>query len=182
MFKKQEKLKEYILIDGYNVIFAWAELRELMNINIDAARDRLIDIISAYKAYISAEVIIVFDAYKVPHRGTDILRYHNIDIVYTKTAETADQYIEKTAKKMVKKDAITVVTSDGLEQIIIRSTGCLLMSSRELKEEIDRISAQRIREHKEGNINNKNYLLDGIDERSKKVIEDIRLGKKKEPL
>jgi len=182
VFKKQEKLKEYILIDGYNVIFAWAELRELMNINIDAARDRLIDIISAYKAYISAEVIIVFDAYKVPHRGTDILRYHNIDIVYTKTAETADQYIEKTAKKMVKKDAITVVTSDGLEQIIIRSTGCLLMSSRELKEEIDRISAQRIREHKEGNINNKNYLLDGIDERSKKVIEDIRLGKKKEPL
>ena len=83
---------------------------------------------------------------------------------------------------MVKKAAITVVTSDGLEQIIIRSTGCLLMSSRELKEEIDRISAQRIREHKEGNINNKNYLLDGIDERSKKVIEDIRLRKKKEPL
>lgn len=159
VFKKPKKIKEYILIDGYNVIFAWKELKDLANTNIDAARDRLVDILTNYKAYIDANIILVFDAYKVANRKTEVVKNNNIYVVYTKTAETADQYIEKTVRDMSKKYKITVVTSDGIEQIIIRSAGCLLMSSRELYDEIKRIEKYSLEEHREKNKIEKTYLL-----------------------
>lgn len=134
--KKQEPKEEYLLVDGYNVIFAWQELKELAEINIDGARGRLLDILCNYQAIKKCNLIVVFDAYRIKGHQTEILDYHNIHVVYTKEAETADQFIEKFAHENGKRYQITVATSDGLEQIIIRGQGCSLISARELQAEI----------------------------------------------
>lgn len=134
---KPEKKEEYLIIDGYNVIFAWKELKELAQINIDGARGSLMDVLCSYQAIKGCHVIVVFDAYRVQGHKTEILDYHNIHVVYTKEAETADQYIEHFAHENGKKYDICVVTSDGLEQIIIRGQGCRLVSSREFEKEIE---------------------------------------------
>ena len=136
VYKGAPKKKPYLLIDGYNVIFAWQELKELADINIDSARDRLMDIMSNYKAMINHELILVFDAYKVRGGKENVFDFHNIHVVFTKEAQTADQYIEKFAHENSKNYDITVVTSDGLEQIIIRGEGCKLISSREFELEV----------------------------------------------
>ena len=136
VYKGAPSKKPYMLVDGYNVIFAWNELKELADVNIDSARDRLRDILSNYKAMINAELILVFDAYKVKGGAQHTFDYHNIHIVYTKEAQTADQYIEKFAHENARNYDITVVTSDGLEQIIIRGEGCKLISSREFEHEV----------------------------------------------
>lgn len=128
---------EYLLVDGYNVIFAWDDLNELSRINIDSARDTLIDVLCAYQAIAGCEVIAVFDAYRVKGHKTEYLDYNNIHIVYTAEAETADAYIERFAHDNSKKHKVTVVTSDGLEQIIIRGEGAALISSREFKTHIE---------------------------------------------
>ena len=134
---KQAAVKEkYLLVDGYNNIFAWEELRELAKDNIDAARGRLLDILCEYQGMKKCNVIAVFDAYRVKGHATEILDYHNIHVVYTKEAETADQFIEKFAHDNGRKYDVTVATSDGLEQIIIRGQGCHLLSARELEQEI----------------------------------------------
>ncbi len=137
---KTEKPKEkYLLVDGYNVIFAWEELRELAKVSIDGARIRLLDIMCNYQGMKQCELIVVFDAYRVQGHATEIMDYHNIHVVYTKEAETADQYIEKFAHNNSKQYQVTVATSDGLEQIIIRGQGCLLLSARELYEEVENV-------------------------------------------
>lgn len=134
---KRAAVKEkYLLVDGYNNIFAWEELRELAKDNIDAARGRLLDILCEYQGMKKCNVIAVFDAYRVKGHATEILDYHNIHVVYTKEAETADQFIEKFAHENGRKYDVTVATSDGLEQIIIRGQGCHLLSARELEQEI----------------------------------------------
>ncbi len=138
-YKPVPKKEKYLLVDGYNVIFAWDELAELARVNVDSARGKLLDILCNYQPLKGAEVIVVFDAYRVKGHQTEILDYHNIHVVYTKEAETADQYIEKFAHNNSKNYDITVATSDGLEQIIIRGEGCLLMSSRELLEDVERV-------------------------------------------
>lgn len=135
-----EMREKYLLVDGYNVIFAWDDLKELAAVNIDGARGKLMDILCNYQAICKCELIVVFDAYRVKGHDTEISDYHNIHVVFTKEAETADQYIEKFAHQNGRKYNVTVATSDGLEQIIIRGQGCNLISSRELKEEIDRAS------------------------------------------
>lgn len=135
-----ETREKYLLVDGYNVIFAWDDLKELAAVNIDGARGKLMDILCNYQAICKCELIVVFDAYRVKGHDTEISDYHNIHVVFTKEAETADQYIEKFAHQNGRKYNVTVATSDGLEQIIIRGQGCNLISSRELKEEIDRAS------------------------------------------
>lgn len=134
------KKEEYLLIDGYNVIFAWEELQKLAQTSIDGARGRLLDILCNYQGARQCEVIAVFDAYRVKGHATEILDYHNIHVVYTREAETADQYIEKFAHEHGKEYRVTVVTSDGLEQIIIRGQGCALMSSREFEAEVERVN------------------------------------------
>lgn len=139
--------EEYLLVDGYNVIFAWEDLRELAEANVDAARGKLLDVLCNYQAMRGCEVIVVFDAYRVQGHTEELSDYHNIHVVFTKEAETADQYIEKFAHENGRTYRITVATSDGLEQIIIRGQGCALLSSRELLEEIRFRSGQFAEEH-----------------------------------
>ncbi len=139
--------EEYLLVDGYNVIFAWDDLRELAGANVDAARGRLLDVLCNYQAMRGCELIVVFDAYRVQGHGEELLDYHNIHVVYTKEAETADQYIEKFAHNNSARYRITVATSDGLEQIIIRGEGCALLSSRDLRAEIESRSDAFRQEH-----------------------------------
>lgn len=135
-YSPQVKKEPYLLVDGYNVIFAWKELKELAAVSLDGARGKLMDILCDYQAMKGCQVILVFDAYRLQGHPVELLDYHNIHVVYTKEAETADQYIEKFTHQHRKEYQITVATSDGLEQIIIRGQGCSLLSARELKEEI----------------------------------------------
>lgn len=134
--KKQTNSTSYLLVDGYNIIHAWSELEELSRINMDSARDKLLDIMCNYQGMKKCELIVVFDAYRVSGHHEEYMDYHNIHVVYTKEAETADHYIEKFAHENGKKYNITVATSDGLEQVIIRGAGCLLYSAREFEKEV----------------------------------------------
>ncbi len=179
--KEEEYEAEYLLVDGYNIIFAWEELNELAKVNIDGARYRLMDILCNYQGYKKCILIVVFDAYKVVGNTGSAMKYHNINVVYTKEAETADQYIEKLAHKIGGKYRVTVATSDGLEQLIIRSQGCLLLSAKDLKEEVEYVESL-IAEEKakltEGPTGSgKNYLLSHADEKMREYFEDVRLGK-----
>lgn len=132
-YKGTTHKEKYLLVDGYNVIFAWSELSALAASSIDGARGRLLDIMSNYQGITGVNIIVVFDAYRLENHKTEFLDYHNVHVVYTKTAETADHYIEHYAHENSKKYDITVATSDGLEQIIIRGAGCQLLSSREFE-------------------------------------------------
>lgn len=145
--KKQEMREEYLLVDGYNVIFAWEDLKDLAQVSIDGARGKLLDVLCDYQGMKKCNLIVVFDAYRVQGHKTEISTYHNIHVVFTKEAETADQYIEKFAHENGKKYNVTVATSDGLEQIIIRGQGCRLLSARELKDEIERTKKTLFEEH-----------------------------------
>lgn len=132
----------YLLVDGYNIIYAWEELKELAKDNLDGARGRLLDILCNYQGMKPGHLIVVFDAYRVEGHQTEYMDYKNIHVVYTKEAETADQYIERFTHENGKKYEITVATSDGLEQIIIRGQGCHLLSARELEQEVKRLEEQ----------------------------------------
>lgn len=140
--RQNEKREKYLLVDGYNVIFSWPELNELSKVSIDAARGKLMDIMCNYQGFKRINVIVVFDAYRVQNHRTETLDYHNIHVVYTREAETADQFIEKFAHENAKNHAVTVATSDGMEQIIIRGEGCRLLSSRDLAAEIARTESE----------------------------------------
>ena len=175
--KKEEPVEEYLLVDGYNILYAWDELRELMKVTLDGARHRLMDMLCNYQGYRKYNLIVVFDAYKVAGGVGSAQDYHNIHVVYTKEAETADQYIEKFAHDMGKKHRVTVATSDGLEQVIIRSQGCLLMSANDLEEDMERVSRQI--EEDRGNLvkPGKNYLFAGVEQGLAEYLEQVRLGK-----
>lgn len=134
--QNQNTRENYLLVDGYNIIFAWKELSELAKVSIDGARGRLLDIMCNYQGMKKCNLIVVFDAYRVKGHDTEFLDYANIHVVYTKEAETADHYIEKFAHENGKKYNVRVATSDGLEQIIIRGNGCQLVSAREFETEV----------------------------------------------
>lgn len=178
---KIEKRKEYLLVDGYNIIFAWEELKELAETNLDAARGKLQDILSNYQGMRKCTLILVFDAYKVKGFTGEVLRYHNIYVVFTKEAETADQYIEKVAHEIGRKYNVTVATSDGTEQVIIRGQGCALLSAMELKQEIE-LARQEIKEIRDTKLNHpgnrRNYLFDYLDDGLAAEMEEVRLGRK----
>lgn len=127
---------QYLLVDGYNVIFSWDRLKELAQDNMDAARNALINILCNYQGYKKCNVILVFDAYKVKGAVREVEKVDNITIVYTKEAETADMYIEKASYKLAKNNQVRVVTSDAVEQLIILGTGALRVSSREFQFEV----------------------------------------------
>lgn len=148
--RKQSGRTKYFLVDGYNIIFAWKELSVLAKDNIAGARGRLLDIMCNYQALKRYCLIVVFDAYRVEGHQTEYYDYHNIHVVYTKEAETADQYIERFAHENGRKYDVTVATSDGLEQIIIRGQGCRLMSARELEEEVGRENSRMHTEYLAG--------------------------------
>ncbi len=178
--KPEEKVPEYLLVDGYNVIFSWEELRELAKVNIESARDKLMDIVSNYQGFKKCTVILVFDAYKVEGNVMVVQKYHNIHVVYTKHAETADQYIEKVVHEIGKKYHVTVVTSDGVEQVITTAQGSNLISSREFEEEVANVRRQIAEEIESRKAGGKNYLFDHMEEELAKEMEDIRLGRKEE--
>ena len=123
-------------MDGYNVIFSWENLKKLGEGSIDAARSALINILCNFQGYTKCELILVFDAYKVKGAGREVERAGGISIVYTKEAETADMYIEKVSKKLSKNNLVRVVTSDGLEQLIILAGGALRVPSKAFFEEV----------------------------------------------
>ena len=137
----------YLLVDGYNIIYAWSELAEIAKVNLDGARGRLMDILCNYQAMKKCNLIVVFDAYRVKGHDTEIFDYNNIHVVFTKEAETADQYIEKFAHEHGRKYYVRVATSDGLEQIIIRGQGCHLVSAREFEEEVKALEDEIRREY-----------------------------------
>lgn len=132
-YKGTKSKEKYLLVDGYNVIFAWKELSEIASVNIDGARGRLLDILCNYQGISGYNIIVVFDAYRLKNHPTEFVDYNNIHVVYTKTAETADHYIEHYTHENSRKYDITVATSDGVEQVIIRGAGCQLISSREFE-------------------------------------------------
>ena len=175
----EEQEEDYLLVDGYNIIFAWDELRELAEMNIDGARYRLMDLMSNYQGTRKGTLILVFDAYKVAGNTGEDIRYHNIHVIYTKEAETADQYIEKLAHQMGRKNRVTVATSDGLEQLIIRGQGCMLLSAEDLKEDVER--ARRMVEEERAKLSGKgkNYLLSHADQDTRSYLEEMRLGTEK---
>lgn len=130
---------EYLLVDGYNIIFAWEELAELARTDLDAARHRLIQILCNYQGYRRCELILVFDAYKVKGNPGSVERQHGIHVVYTKEAETADMYIEKVTHTLAKEHRVRVATSDGLEQIIILGHGAVRVPARQFREEVEQV-------------------------------------------
>ena len=178
VIKDTEPKKEYLLVDGYNVIFAWEELNELAKASIDAARNKLMDILSNYQGFTGCTLILVFDAYKVKGSQGEVQKYHNIYVVYTKEAETADQYIEKTTHEIGRKYKVTVATSDALEQVIVMGQGAYRISARDFYEEVERTEKQirEINEQQHGE--KRNYLLDYAKEEDAKHMEEVRLGKK----
>ena len=143
--KAYPEKEKYLLVDGYNIIHAWKELNELSKASFDGARERLNEILSNYQASRGMNLIVVYDAYRVSGHPAEYYRYHNIMVVYTKEAETADKFIERFAHVNASMYDVTVATSDGLEQIIIRGAGCRLMTATDLYEDVERDNA-RLRE------------------------------------
>ena len=177
--KKREPIKEYLLVDGYNIIFAWEDLNELSKINIESARNKLMDRLSNYQGYKKMTLILVFDAYKVKGNPGSVMKYHNIYVVYTKEAETADQYIEKTVHEIGRKYQVTVATSDALEQVIILGQGGNRLSAANLLEEVEEVEAEISKKVQKKTPKEKNYLFDHLDEEMADLMEEVRLGKKK---
>ncbi len=132
----------YLIVDGYNIVHAWDELSCLIEDNLEGARMKLLDMLCNYQGFLKYEVIVVFDAYKVKGNLGEMFDYHNIHVVYTKEAETADSYIEKLTHQISKDYYVTVATSDGLVQLITRGQNCIVMSARELKEDVERVNQE----------------------------------------
>jgi predicted RNA-binding protein with PIN domain len=148
-YKGQSKPKhseKYMIVDGYNIVHAWEELNCLVEDNLEGARMKLLDMLSNYQAFTKLETIVVFDAYKVKGNLGEMFDYHNIHVVYTKEAETADTYIEKLTHRISNDYQVTVATSDGLVQLITRGNNCTVMSARELREDVERVN-ESIREY-----------------------------------
>lgn len=162
--KMKEVKPKCLLIDGYNVIFAWDELKELARENLDVARERLIDIISNYQGYKKCMIIIVFDAYKVKGNIGSKEKVHNIYVVYTKEAQTADMYIERTTHEIAEHYDVTVATSDALEQLIVIGQGANRISSRQLILDVQSVISNQFSEFQRHQDVSRNYLLEDIQE------------------
>lgn len=142
LYRPRHTGPEYLLVDGYNIIFAWDKLKNIAQESIDTARQLLMDLLSNYQGYKNSVVILVFDAYKVPGNPGSISKYHNIYVVYTKEAETADSYIEKVTYDIARRHRVKVATSDSAEQMIILGHGALRLSARELWMELQQVNGQ----------------------------------------
>lgn len=168
------KSKDYLLVDGYNIIFAWDELKKLADENIEAAKNSLINQLCNYQGTKKMNLILVFDAYRVEGGRGSVVKEGDIYVVHTKEAETADQYIERTTHELRKNYNVTVATSDGLEQVIIMSQGALRMSARDLYLEVNannKAISQKIHEYKP--VKN-NMLIDNLDSETAMFLEQLR--------
>lgn len=175
---RKNQMEEYLLVDGYNVIFAWEDLKELAKVNIEGARNKLMDVLCNYQGFKKCNLILVFDAYKVQGQELGVQKYHNIYVVYTKEAETADQYIEKVVHEIGRKYHVTVATSDNVEQVVTLGQGGKLLSARELRTEVEEVQRQIREEYLNRPQKGKNYLFDYLDEEISGQMEEVRLGKK----
>jgi len=171
--KQKESREEYLLVDGYNIIYAWPELKKLADENMEDARVKLLDYLSNYQGIRKCHIIVVFDAYRLQGHAEEVIDYHNIHVVYTREAQTADQYIERFAHTNQRKYDITVATSDGLQQIIIRGAGCALLSARELKAEVEEANSRMKQEYRELQGRDRNYLADTLTHTEKQQMEKI---------
>ena len=165
------RTQDEYLVDGYNIIFAWPELKEIAHENMDGARIKLLDALSNYQGIRKCKIIVVFDAYRVKGHREEVLTYNNIYIVYTKEAQTADHYIEKFVHDHHKDYRITVATSDALEQIIILGKGAALLSARELREEVQRANEVALQAYQEKHRIQPNYLMTSL--KIQKIFQNI---------
>ena len=172
-------MAEYLLVDGYNIIFAWPELKALADTNLDAARLRLQDILCNYQGFKKCNVILVFDGYRVKGNPGEVIQYHNIHVIFTKEAETADQYIEKVTQEIGRTHHVRVATSDRLEQVIILGKGAVRLSARDLQKEIRETDEEIHSQHLQKIPSKKNRLFDNVDADLFEYLEDIRLNRKK---
>lgn len=170
---------EYLVVDGYNIIFSWDKLAELARDNLEAARIKLADILCNYQGFQRIGVILVFDGYQSKGNTGSILHYHNIDIVYTKEAETADQFIEMVAQRMARQCIIRVATSDATEQIVILGKGAVRMSAREFAIEMEETQKriQEVYEEKAKQSKQRNHLMDNLSPEMAELMEKMRLQK-----
>lgn len=167
----KDSAREYLLVDGYNIIYAWDDLKELAGVNLMSARDRLMDILSNYQGYRNMTLILVFDAYKVEGNPGSVLTYHNIHVVYTKEAETADQYIEKTVHRIGRQHHVTVATSDAMEQVIILGQGGHRMSAKGLRQEILQAEQEVRSEHLYKGASGKSFMSERL---TKELVDQIK--------
>lgn len=168
--------EEYLLIDGYNIIHSFDELKDLVTISLESSRKQLLELLCNYQGITEKHIIVVFDAHKVPGNKGKIEDYNNIKVVYTKEAQTADSYIEEATNKLAKKYKVFVATSDYLEQLIILGYGAIRISARELQEDI-----KSKKKHIEDNyIENRpiknNMILDNLDAKTVSILEKMRRG------
>ena len=168
-------MKKYLLIDGYNIIFAWPSLIKIANSSLEEARDKLINILSDFSAFTAEEIILVFDAYKVNKGVETVIIYNKIKIVYTKERETADSYIERVTRTMARRYKTRVATADKIESLIILGHGASPLSPEFLLKEIHSVKKQigKITEKKIKN----NLLIDNLDKESADFLEKLRLNK-----
>jgi len=167
---------EYLLVDGYNIIFAWNSLKKIAEKSLEDARDKLIDILGDYQGYKKINIILVFDAHLVKGGVGSVYKYNEIYVVYTKEAETADNYIERTAAVFKGKYKVKVATSDGLEQVIIMSQGAVRVSARELQEDV-RLAKKHIKDKiEEMKPIKNNMLIDNLDKETAAWLEKMRRG------
>jgi predicted RNA-binding protein with PIN domain len=147
IYPKKPVLEEYLIVDGYNIIFAWEELKELAKVNIDSAKDLLKDMLCDYQGYKGCKVMVVFDGYRVKGSKGNYQKHFDLEVVHTKQDETADMYIERKVHEIASKYKVTVATSDGLEQLTILGQGALRMSATALKQEMERMKRQVMQEY-----------------------------------
>lgn len=167
--------KEHLVVDGYNIIFNWEDLRELAECNLEAARTKLADILCNYQGYKKNEVTLIFDGYKSKGNQGSVYQYHNIDIVYTKEGETADQFIEMLAQQLARRYQIRVATSDALEQLIVLGKGASRVSARELKIEIEEVNRSIQETYEKKSDRKRNSLMDNLPAEMAELLEKMRL-------
>lgn len=174
--RKVPEREKYLLVDGYNIIFAWEDLRDLASRDLHAARTHLCDTLSNYQGFRNMNLIVVFDAYRVENGTERVMKWHNIYVVFTREAETADRYIEKTVHRMGRNNDITVATSDNAEQVIIFGGGARRMSACELLEEVTNAAKEIRSDYLDSQVSRKNYLFQNLDKETKEQLLKIRLG------
>jgi len=172
--KPQEIKQEYLLVDGYNIIFAWPELKEMAQDNMDGARLKLIDYLSKYQDVRKNRIIAVFDAYRVEKHVEEIIEYDNILVVFTREVQTADQFIEKFAHDNQKKYNIFVATSDNLQQIILRGAGSTVLSAGDLRDEVMRAIENVLQAYRERQVVSRNYIEDSLSASTKQKMDELR--------
>ena len=170
-------LKTFLIVDGYNIIHAWPELEDLTNVSLESTRIKLMDILCNYQGVSGETVILVFDGYLVKGSLGSVMEYNNIFVVYTKEAETADHYIEKTVFNIPKEYRVKVATNDGLEQTIIMGKGAIRITAAELKQMIEHEEKNIRQNYTEKRPAKNNMLIDNVDQKTLEWLEMMRRKK-----